>query len=72
MAKDKFVTIDFETAEFNKTLKKYLKVNKKSTSEVIRKVAFDLTAKIIGGLPNRKRFKLSKQERVKITGRHPV
>jgi len=44
-------SISFETKEFNKYIKKFVKKSSLSTEIVIKKMAFDLLAMILTGLP---------------------
>ena len=63
-------TIEFETRKFNDALKKFIKRTDISAEKVIRKIAFDLLAGIISGLPKADKFSIP--DTGGITGRHPV
>lgn len=63
-------TIEFETRKFNDALKKFIKRTDISAEKVIRKVAFDLLAGILAGLPKADNFSIP--DTAGITGRHPV
>jgi len=72
-------TIKFETEEFNKAMKKFIRKSNLSTEVVIRKIAFDLLAMILTGLPTAARKKKGNMtggftipDTSAITGRHPV
>lgn len=63
-------TIEFETKKFNDALKKFIKRTDISTEKVIRKIAFDLLAGILAGLPKANGFSIPDAKEV--TGRHPI
>ena len=44
-------SMSFETKEFEKAIKKFIKKSSLSTEIVIKKIAFDLLAMILTGLP---------------------
>jgi len=63
-------SIEFETKKFNAAIKKFAAKSELSTEKVIRKIAFDLLAGILSGLPKANNFTIPNTEG--ITGRHPV
>ena len=72
-------SITFETKEFNTAINKFIKKSNLSTEVVIRKIAFDLLAMILTGLPTAARktkggmttgFTIPSGSG--ITGRHPI
>ena len=63
-------SIEFETKKFNAAIKKFAAKSELSTEKVIRKIAFDLLAGILSGLPKANGFTIPNTAGV--TGRHPV
>ena len=63
-------SISFETKKFNQAIKAFAAKSNLSTEKVIRKIAFDLLAGILSGLPEAKGFTIPNTRG--ITGRHPV
>jgi len=63
-------SIEFETKRFNAAIKKFAAKSNLSTEKVIRKIAFDLLAGILSGLPKSSGFTIPNT--TSITGRHPV
>jgi len=63
-------SVEFETKKFNTAIKKFAAKSELSTEKVIRKIAFDLLAGILSGLPKADNFTIPNTEG--ITGRHPV
>jgi len=72
-------SISFETKEFNKSIKKFVKKSSLSTEVVIKKIAFDLLAMILTGLPTAARKTkggmtagFTIPSGTAATGRHPI
>uniref|UniRef100_A0A6M3IDY0 Putative tail protein n=1 Tax=viral metagenome TaxID=1070528 RepID=A0A6M3IDY0_9ZZZZ len=63
-------SVEFETKKFNAAIKKFAAKSELSTEKVIRKIAFDLLAGILSGLPKADNFTIPNTEG--ITGRHPI
>ena len=63
-------SVEFETKKFNEAIKKFAAKSDLSTEKVIRKIAFDLLAGILSGLPKANNFTIPNTEG--ITGRHPI
>ncbi len=79
------ITFTMDVKDFNRDIKKFQKkAGNISTERVIKKIAFDLLATMLGGLPGKPAFgletltkagkvrKRKKYKQPKVTGRHPV